>query len=200
MNKAAVAVGAAAAGSALLFFLRPARAASGAPNGAGPADAPSGPAPAPSFPDAPRPPAPPPPPDDFAPAPAEPTGTTEAAPPPDVTPATPPPRDLDPRHALAARTAMRLWELSGDPNQTTDEDRALIEAFQQQEGLIPNGRYMAGTGLAFIKYDIVPPKPFYWPRGENNATNVKANWRSNMLFQATKDPARAEEWQRIAMV
>lgn len=154
-----------------------------------PAAAPIGPASAPVRPYASPP--PPPPPSDAPAIEVESVGVPDSP--------VAPPADLDPRHALAARTFARLWELQ--PGQETDSDRALIGAFQAQEGIVPStGRYGRGTGLAAIKYGIVPPIPFYWPRDAADAEAAKANWRSNMVYQATQDPQRAEEWQRIAMV
>ena len=78
------------------------------------------------------------------------------------------------------------------------ENKAMIKAYQTQEGLKPSGFYGPGTGKSFIKYSIVPPKPFYWPRRGTAAS--KQNYRGNMLTMATRDPARASEWQAAAMV
>jgi len=108
-------------------------------------------------------------------------------------PAIPPPPPLNPRKQLAVMAAEHLSQATKG-----SEDKGLVKTYQAQEGLKPSGFYGPGTGLSFIKYDIVPPKPFYFP--SRNTANSKANYRKNLLFQATKDPARASEWQAAAIV
>lgn len=137
---------------------------------------------------APPPPAPAPPP----PPPEPPPEYRQPAPSPPP-PLTKPEVIADPRKALAARVARHLYSVTKGA-----EDRDLVAALQTQEGLKPSGFYGPGTGLSFIKYNIVPPKPFYWPKRDTGKS--KANYRSNLLFQATKDPQRAEEWQAAAIV
>lgn len=107
--------------------------------------------------------------------------------PPKVTPI------ADPRHALAEQTAVMLRSATKG-----SEDKALVTAFQTQEGLKPSGFYGPGSGLAMLKYNIIPPKPFYFPT--RGTAESKANYRRNLLFQAEKDPKRAAEWQAAAMV
>ncbi len=99
----------------------------------------------------------------------------------------------DPRKLLAVQLHKHLLS---HPKGT--EDRSLVKAFQQQEGLKPSGFYGPGTGKAFIKYAIVPVKPYFWPKSGQAAS--KANYRQNLLFQAKQDPARADEWIAAAMV
>jgi len=100
---------------------------------------------------------------------------------------------LDPRKALAVAVAEMLEKATKG-----SEDKSMVKTYQAQEGLKPSGFYGPGTGLSFIKYEIVPPKPFYFPT--RNTAASKSNYRKNLLFQATKDPARASEWQAAAMV
>lgn len=99
----------------------------------------------------------------------------------------------DARTLLAEQTAAMLRKATKGT-----EDQGLVKAFQTQEGLKPSGFYGPGSGLAFLKYNIIPPKPFYFPtRGTADSKN---NYRKNLLFQAQKDPARAAEWQAAAIV
>lgn len=133
------------------------------------------------------------------PLPPEPPRVTPPEPPPPPPPPPvakkpiPPPPPLNPRKALAVQVA----EMLAASTKGT-ENKAMIKAYQAQEGLKPSGFYGPGTGKSFIKYDIIPPKPFYWPRRSTAAS--KNDYRKNLLFQATKDPARATEWQQAAMV
>lgn len=132
------------------------------------------------------------------PLPPEPPRATppEPPPPPPAPPIKKPipiPPPLDPRKALAVQVAEMLAAATKGT-----ENKAMVKAYQAQEGLKPSGFYGPGTGKSFIKYGIVPPKPFYWPRRGTSAS--KNDYRKNLLFQATKDPARAAEWQQAAMV
>lgn len=115
-------------------------------------------------------------------------------------PAPPPPSaNTDPRYQLALAAAALLWDLT--PNTESEDDKALIRAFQAQEGVSPTGNYNATTGKAFLKYNIVPPKPFYWPSRASQAAAVKADWRNQLLWQAARiDPEHAAEYQAVAQV
>jgi len=94
-------------------------------------------------------------------------------------------------HALAL-------ELLGNLEQTApgDEDKELVSRFQQANGLNPTGQYGPGTALALATYDIVPPKPRWWP--------TKKVWKARQKYQhalrerARKDPARSTEWASAA--
>jgi hypothetical protein len=76
-------------------------------------------------------------------------------------------------------------------------DPTLLKAYQRQEGSDQTGLYGPGTGKSFIKYNFVPPKPFWW--GKNVEAN-KDDWRGNMLTMARKDPQRRDEWEESAQV
>lgn len=115
-----------------------------------------------------------------------------------VEPVVPPPTlveevvEVDPREALAQEAYAMLLE--GAPVQ----DKALLRSYQRQEGLDTSGVYGPGTGKSFIKYGLIPPKPFTWPT--SNVQSHKDNWRGNMLTMARKDPQRAEEWREASKV
>lgn len=78
------------------------------------------------------------------------------------------------------------------------EDRSLVKSFQTQENLKVDGLYGPQSALAVASYDIIPVKPFYWPRV--NAEAAKQAYAKAMLEHAQKepDPARAQLWQLAA--
>ncbi len=76
------------------------------------------------------------------------------------------------------------------------EDRALVKKFQAQEGLTVDGLYGPQTAKASAKYDLVPTRPYYWPK--STATAAKGEWRTYALAQAMRDPSRSEEWKGVA--
>ena len=99
---------------------------------------------------------------------------------------------LDPKRMLAGRLAAHLTDAP-----VGKEDRTLIERFQAQEGVKPTGLYGPGTAIALVRYGIAPPFPRAWSKKGRNAT--RSRYRAVLLDQATKDPARADEWQGAAL-
>lgn len=88
---------------------------------------------------------------------------------------------------------------------TPSEPRALVQKFQEREGLQRvDGSYNSETALALAdRYGLVPHPPFYWGR-ENGSQDVarkdKAQYTAHMLVMADKDPQRADEWKNAAKV
>lgn len=97
------------------------------------------------------------------------------------------------RLARAQSTAMHLRNSS-----RYKEDKNLVKAFQQQEGLVADGLYGPKSGLALSYYGIVPPRPFYWSSKTMKAD--KADYTSKMLEHAKLDPARAADWTAASKV
>ena len=94
------------------------------------------------------------------------------------------------RLAVAQTMAMNLRNTS-----RYHEDQSLVREFQQQEapaaGAV-DGLYGQKTGLALIKYGIVPPRPRYW--SSKTMKTDKANWTARMVRESQSDPARAADW------
>src|SRR5262249_3834820 len=78
------------------------------------------------------------------------------------------------------------------------EDRNRVKAFQSQEHLKADGLYGPQTALAVASYNIVPVKPFYWPR--TNADAAKKGYAEAMLIhaQSSGDPIQAALWKQAS--
>jgi hypothetical protein len=76
------------------------------------------------------------------------------------------------------------------------EDRALVRAFQEANGLRESGNYTPEVALTLaVAYGLVPPEP-YWPtKGRKRA---KDNYRAKLQAIADADPQRAEEFTEAA--
>ena len=99
------------------------------------------------------------------------------------------PFDPDPRRNLALKV-QRMLALSPKGS----EDTALLKQWQTQEGCKPaDGLYGYCSGIAMLKYNLVPPKP----RTTLSAQRRK-DWTGNLTWQARKDPARAAEYLAAA--
>lgn len=101
------------------------------------------------------------------------------------------PLELDPKR-LQAQALIR--DLEKHPR--GQEDRALVHAFQEANGLRESGNYTPEVGLKLaFSYGLVPPEP-YWPtKGRKRA---KDNFRAKLLEIAAADPQRAEEFTEAA--
>jgi hypothetical protein len=104
--------------------------------------------------------------------------------------------------ALAADLAKALAK---GKKGTASEPKAMVQAFQKQEGLTKqDGSYGYETALALAdRYAIVPPKPMYW--GEKNGAydlvaKQKQAYSAHLLALASQDPQRADEWKAAAKV
>jgi hypothetical protein len=118
------------------------------------------------------------------------------------TPATPAPSTavVDPMQLLAGKVVIMLRT-----SKKGSEDKDLVRLFQAQEQRL--GRY-TGTldglygpktaALLAVGYNIVPPKPWYWPK--SGTTAAMAAYRKLMLAFASKDAPRADEWHAAAKV
>jgi hypothetical protein len=99
------------------------------------------------------------------------------------------PYDPDPRRNLALKV-QRMLAMSPKGS----EDTALLKQWQTQEGCKPaDGLYGYCSGIAMLKYNLVPPKP----RTTLSAQRRK-DWTGNLTWQARKDPARAAEYLAAA--
>lgn len=101
------------------------------------------------------------------------------------------PLELD-QHRLQAQALIR--DLEKHPR--GKEDRDLVRAFQEANGLRESGNYTPEVGLKLaLAYGLVPPEP-YWPtKGRKRA---KDNYRAKLLEIAAADPQRAEEFTEAA--
>jgi hypothetical protein len=107
--------------------------------------------------------------------------------PPIVTPSEP--FDPDPRRNLALKV-QRMLALSPKGS----EDTALLKQWQTQEGCKPaDGLYGYCSGIAMLKYNLVPPKP-----RTTLSPQRRKDWTGNLTWQARKDPARAAEYLAAA--
>jgi hypothetical protein len=102
---------------------------------------------------------------------------------------------------LAGKTALMLTNSSpGRENKQMVKDYQLQEQENGHSAVgKADGLYGPKTALTMARhYNIVPPKPYYWPR--QSQAQAKADYRSQMLSFATKDPPRAEEWRAAGRV
>src|SRR5262249_47343398 len=125
---------------------------------------------------------------------ASPLELRSSSPLPGIVPMMAPTSNVDPRRALAARTASMLFH---SKDQIGTEDRELVRKFQETENVKATGMYGPSTALALIKYGLVPPKPFYWSK--QGAKRAKHNYRTILLAKAAADPQRSDEWAVAAM-
>lgn len=108
------------------------------------------------------------------------------------------PKD-DPARQLGGRVALSIATASKGK-----ENKSLVAEFQRTEqarnmydGKI-DGLWGPKSAIALAQdFGIVPPKPLYWPV---NPAPAKAAYKAELLAIARRDPPRAEEWQRAAMV
>lgn len=80
------------------------------------------------------------------------------------------------------------------------ERRDMVTAFQKQEGLKPDGWYGVDSGLAFLKYGVVPAKPYYFSKNKAKTRADKARWTAELTRMAQQDPARANLWMAQSKV
>jgi hypothetical protein len=100
------------------------------------------------------------------------------------------PKAIEPRMSLASRLAHNIATTSKG-----EEDRALVQLFQMQEGLKPSGMYNASTAACLAqRYGIVPAKPRYWT--ETSTRKSKRNYSQLMRELGAKDAQRKEEWEQ----
>lgn len=100
--------------------------------------------------------------------------------------------DPDPRRNLALKVQRHMNTHPGD-----SYDKELITQWQKQEGCKPaDGLYGYCSGMAFLKYKLVPPKP----RTTLSAKNKKL-WHDNLKYQGrVVDPPRQAEYYAAAVV
>jgi hypothetical protein len=88
---------------------------------------------------------------------------------------------------------------------TDSEPRALVQRFQNQEGLQRrDGSYNSETALALAdRYGLVPAAPFYWGKENGSkefAQKDKNQYAAHLLVLRDRDPQRADEWEHAAKV
>lgn len=106
---------------------------------------------------------------------------------PGVTGATPP----DMRQLQAGQLALSLIG-----RRAGTEDRKKVALFQGTNDLKADGLYGPATALSLAGFGIVPPTPFYWPRG--NPIAAKRAYKAALLARAQGDGARKQEWVAAA--
>jgi len=111
-----------------------------------------------------------------------------------IAPDVSPPSHEDPLRDRAVAMIEEL--LRSRPGQ---EDRSVVEAYQRAHpSLKPSGHYGPGTALTLLRWQLVPPRPRVWPR--TGRVRSKDRYRKLLLFWAQRDPQRADEWTRAALV
>jgi hypothetical protein len=125
----------------------------------------------------------------FVPPVSIPTGPVTSSP--GIMPRPPAPSIPTDNRALAVKLARSLTG-----KKKGKEDKALVTAFQQAEGIEPDGKYGLETAQALAKYDLVPPVPLYWGKGGTYASmqNEQKQWKAWCASKAAKDPSRSAEW------
>jgi hypothetical protein len=78
------------------------------------------------------------------------------------------------------------------------ENTGLVKRFQEQEGLLPDGKYGPKSGYALAELGIIPPRPRYWTRKTVQADKKK--YSEEMLTRAATDPSRAADWTAASKV
>lgn len=76
------------------------------------------------------------------------------------------------------------------------EDRDMVEEYQEQEGLEPDGKYGVETAKSLIQFNVVPAKPFYVGDAGNWQSYVddKKDWNTTVDRMAAKDSDRRGQW------
>lgn len=78
------------------------------------------------------------------------------------------------------------------------ENAVLVKEFQQQEGLVADGKYGPKSALALAELGIIPPRPRYWARKTVQAD--KQRYAQAMLARSATDPARQADWTAASKV
>jgi len=78
------------------------------------------------------------------------------------------------------------------------ENQVLVKRFQEQEGLVTDGKYGPKSALALAALGIIPPRPRYWAKKTVQAD--KKEYAGEMLSHAATDPARAADWTAASKV
>lgn len=104
--------------------------------------------------------------------------------------------------ATAMAMVQNLLAVGGSPAGRYKENRTLVKTYQAQEKLTADGLYGVQTGLTLIKYDIIPPKPFYFSKDPVKTAAAKKLWTTTITAQANKetDAARKALWMAVSDV
>jgi hypothetical protein len=78
------------------------------------------------------------------------------------------------------------------------ENQVLVKRFQEQEGLVSDGKYGPKSGLALAELGVIPPRPRYWAR--KTVQVDKKQYAGEMMSRAATDPARAADWTAASKV
>lgn len=78
------------------------------------------------------------------------------------------------------------------------ENQALVRRFQDQEGLLADGKYGWKSATALADLGIIPPRPRYWTSKTVQAD--KRRYSDDMLTRAATDPTRAADWTAASKV
>lgn len=78
------------------------------------------------------------------------------------------------------------------------ENQALVRRFQEQEGLVSDGKYGPKSALALAELGIIPPRPRYWAR--KTVQTDKKQYASEMMARAATDPSRVADWTAASKV
>jgi murein L,D-transpeptidase YcbB/YkuD len=101
---------------------------------------------------------------------------------------------VDPKYTRAMNMATMLSHSS-----RYKEDKSMVQAFQAENGMKPDGQYGVGSGLRLAAvYNIVPPKPFYF--NKKTAVADKKAYKAAMIGYANSDPSRYNAWIEASKV
>jgi hypothetical protein len=78
------------------------------------------------------------------------------------------------------------------------ENQVLVKRFQDQEGLVTDGKYGPKSALALAALGVIPPRPRYWAK--KTVQTDKKEYAGEMLSRAATDPARAADWTAASKV
>lgn len=78
------------------------------------------------------------------------------------------------------------------------ENQALVKRFQEQEGLVADGKYGPKSALALAELGVIPPRPRYWAR--KTVQVDKKQYAAEMLARAATDTSRQADWTAASKV
>lgn len=101
----------------------------------------------------------------------------------------------DPGRHMAQQVTTMLQGIGGLKGRGS-EDKGLVNRFQQNEKLTPDGKYGPGTATRILqRYGVMPVAPFYWSK--KNASTQKKAFLAFVRGYATGDPDRKSQYDQL---
>lgn len=101
---------------------------------------------------------------------------------------------VDAGKAIAAAQALADYIRANKPRRVKGKPvvDSVVQSWQTQEGLVPDGFYGPKTGTRVAVYRVIPPKPWYWPK--KNTQKEMNDWKAYMLQRASELPDQRSAW------